>query len=114
MAGSRDSRHSIWHSRQQEVIAYFLSGRYNSDKDPKVPTGFLPTVVWLFETDPQASLALHPRVEQTCSMSTGIEALETPQPSAKSGMRFDELYRLKGVVSCLLGSNGSYDASEFR
>jgi hypothetical protein len=25
--------------------------------------------------------------------------LETPQPSAKSGMRFDELYRLKGVVS---------------
>ena len=25
--------------------------------------------------------------------------LDTPQPSAKSGMRFDELYRLKGVVS---------------
>lgn len=24
--------------------------------------------------------------------------IDTPQPSAKSGMRFDELYRLKGVV----------------
>lgn len=24
---------------------------------------------------------------------------DTPQPSAKSGIRFDELYRLKGVVS---------------
>ena len=28
---------------------------------------------------------------------------DTPQPTASSGMRFDELYRLKGVVSCSLG-----------
>jgi hypothetical protein len=29
-------------------------------------------------------------------------SVDTPQPSANSGMRFDELYRLKGVVRIFL------------
>ena len=42
---------------------------------------------------------------------------DTPQPSAKSGIRFDELYRLKGVVrtpylnGVVHGSTVSHSAS---
>ena len=32
---------------------------------------------------------------------------DTPEPSSKSGQRFDELYRLKGVVSVFLSTGTS-------
>lgn len=32
-------------------------------------------------------------------VGNGILVDDTPQPSSSSGMRFEELYRLKGVVS---------------